>query len=138
MRVPPLGVADETFIVAAPSVVARVVADPDSWRRWWPDLEPTVTRDRGSKGVRWVVRGAVSGSMEIWLEPFSDGVVLHYFLWVDPPGPHTATMLQRRVRDWKRHAHALKDQLEEGREPGCPRRTAGEPVKESGPAADAP
>ena len=120
---PPLGVADETFIVAAPSDVARVVADADSWRRWWPDLEPRVTLDRGSKGVRWVVRGAVAGSMEIWLEPFADGVVLHYFLWIDEPGPRSAAMLQRRVRDWKRHAHILKDRLEEGREPGSPRRT---------------
>jgi len=144
--VQPRGVADETFIVAAPSDVAMVVADERSWRRWWPDLELRVTRPRGDHGAEWAVRGAVVGRMEIWLEPFADGVILHYLLWVDDPGPDTAATLRRRVRDWKQHVHRLKDQLEEGREPGCPRRTAAKPadrasagpVKNSATAAEGP
>jgi hypothetical protein len=75
-----------------------------------------VTRDRGVKGVQWSVRGALVGSMEIWLEPVGDGVVLHWFLRADPPDPlparRAARERERRVRDWKRHAFALKDRAE--------------------------
>ena len=44
-----------------------------------------MTRDRGVKGVQWAVRGALTGSMEIWLEPVGDGTVVHWFLRADPP-----------------------------------------------------
>lgn len=133
-----MGVADETFIVADPADIARIAADERSWRRWWPDLELRVTQERGVKGLRWAVRGAVVGRMEIWLEPFADGAILHYFLWIDEPGPGADPTLRRRVRDWKGHVHRLKDQLEEGREPGCPRRTASKSVKKSVPAVEGP
>jgi len=79
-----LDIADDTFVVAALTTVAEVVRDPASWRAWWPDLEPTVTADRGLKGVRWSVSGAAVGSMEIWLEPWGDGVVIHWYLRAEP------------------------------------------------------
>jgi hypothetical protein len=54
--------------------------------------------------------------MEIWLEPVGDGVVIHWFLRADPPAPLPARRAgrerDRRVRDWKRHAFALKDRAE--------------------------
>jgi hypothetical protein len=136
-----LDIADDTFVVAALATVADVVRDPASWRAWWPDLEPTVTADRGLKGVRWTVSGAVVGSMEIWLEPWGDGVVIHWYLRAEParvarrPDRERA----RRMRGWKAEVHALKDRLEAGREPGSPRvpaadRRAG--VKESAEPAE--
>lgn len=123
-----LDILDETFIVADPAVVRAEITRPERWRQWWPDLRLEVTRDRGAKGMQWAVRGAVVGSMEIWLEPFRDGVVLHYFLRADPGGQPGRVGRRRRVRlqasrtlDWKRHVHALKDELEAGREPGASR-----------------
>ena len=111
-----LDVADETWVVAAPETVAAAVHDAAAWARWWPDLVPTVTRDRGVKGVQWAVTGALAGSMEIWLEPVGDGTVLHWFLRADPPAPMSARRAvrerERRVRGWKRHAFTLKDRAE--------------------------
>jgi hypothetical protein len=79
-------IADETFVAADPVEVGRAVGDPASWRRWWPDLLLTVVEDRADKGHRWTVAGALTGTMEIWLEPVLDGVVLHYFLHAEPSG----------------------------------------------------
>jgi hypothetical protein len=79
-------IADETFVAADPVEVGRAVGDPASWRRWWPDLLLTVVEDRDDKGHRWTVAGALTGTMEIWLEPVLDGVVLHYFLHAEPSG----------------------------------------------------
>jgi hypothetical protein len=140
-----IDVADETWVVAAPETVAAAVHDEAAWAVWWPDLSPTVTRDRGVKGVQWAVTGALAGSMEIWLEPWGDGVVLHWYLRADhlddvpPPNrarlPGDVRRLRRagerdgRVRAWKRHAFALKDRLEAGREPGSAR-----VARETGPA----
>jgi hypothetical protein len=119
--VAPVEIADDTFIVAAPLDVAAVVADAARWRLWWPDLELTVTRDRGPAGVVWAVRGPLEGEMEIWLEPVADGVVLHYLVRADTADQRPDRLRQRRTRDWKRHAQRLKDELEAGREPGRPR-----------------
>jgi hypothetical protein len=122
--VAPVDIADDTFIVAAPGVVAAVVADRQRWRQWWPDLALDLTRDRGDAGLRWTVGGALVGSMEIWIEPVADGVVLHYLVRAEPAGRSRPERVRdRRTRDWKRHVHRLKDELEAGREPGQPRRT---------------
>ena len=118
-RVPAVDIADETYVARPPALLAPDVADPASWRRWWPDLDLRVSRDRGIKGVQWSVRGALAGSMEIWLEPVGDGTVLHWFLRADPPEgakPRRSRRLdrerQRRVKAWKGHAFALKDRAE--------------------------
>lgn len=79
-------VADQTYVAAAPAVVGNAVANRSSWRRWWPDLRLDVTEDRGDKGIRWTVTGALTGTMEVWLEPMLDGVILHYFLHAEPAG----------------------------------------------------
>jgi hypothetical protein len=134
-----LDIADDTFLVAALQDVATAVMDPASWRTWWPDLELRVTRDRGVKGRQWAVGGTLTGSMEIWLEPWGDGVLLHWYLRAEPDRPRTRRtdrMRERRVRAWKAHVHALKDRLEHGREPGSPRST--ERVKDPAKPADAP
>jgi hypothetical protein len=127
---PSVDVVDETFLTVAPAVVAAELATPACWRALWPDLDLEVATDRGAQGVRWTVRGALVGSMEVWLEPVLDGTVLHYFLRADPPGPdgtprplpvrRGAAMARARQRAAKAIAFALKARLEGGRAPGEP------------------
>ncbi|MFL6124062.1 polyketide cyclase / dehydrase and lipid transport [Actinophytocola sp.] len=115
-------VIDETFLAVPPSTVAAAFADPRAWRRFWPDLDLAVYADRGDEGVRWTVRGALVGTMEVWLEPVLDGTVLHYFLRADfPPGGAAGKPVkeaQRRQRAAKAVALDLKFVLEDGRRPG--------------------
>jgi hypothetical protein len=131
-------VVDETFVTVAPSRLAAEFADPDGWRRYWPDLRLTVGTDRGEKGMRWIVGGALVGSMEVWLEPVLDGTVLHYYLRADPadsdgrpvplPPRRGVAEAARRQRAAKAIALGLKDLLEDGRPPGePPAPSAGEP-----------
>jgi hypothetical protein len=101
--------------------VAAAFADPRAWRRFWPDLELAVYADRGVEGLRWTVRGALVGTMEVWLEPVLDGTVLHYFLRADFPADTARKALkeaQRRQQAAKAVALDLKFVLEDGRRPG--------------------
>ena len=134
-------VVDETFITVPPSRLAAEFADPGAWPRFWPDLRLTVGTDRGEKGLRWIVGGALVGSMEVWLEPVLDGTVLHYYLRADPadsagkpvplPWRRAVAEAARRQRAAKTIALGLKDLLEDGRPPGEP------PAPEGGsPAAE--
>ena len=134
---PAVDLVDETFVVSDRAAVAAVVADPGSWRAWWPELERAVFMDRGLDGIRWSVSGRWVGSLEIWLEPMGDGVLVHHYARLDPVDPVTggpaplpstprgwrraARERARRARRWKRSVWALKDQLETGRRAGEPR-----------------
>lgn len=123
-RVAAIDIVDDTFLVAPPEIVASAFADPATCRRLWPDLRLSVYGDRGAAGLRWTVRGALIGTMEIWLEPVLDGTVLHHYLRADPPAPLPARAAarerQRRQVAAKRIALDLKSVLEKGRSPGCP------------------
>ena len=119
-------IADETFVAADPAAVGRAVADRASWRRWWPDLRLEVVEDRADKGMRWTVTGPLAGTMEIWLEPVLDGVLLHYFLHAEPTGVAASQLAkmnlaklthQRRVAG-KRMAFEVKATLEASRPVG--------------------
>lgn len=116
-------IADETFVAADPADVGRAVGDRSAWRRWFPDLALTVVEDRAERGVRWTVGGPLTGTMEIWLEPVLDGVVLHYFLHAEPAtgtaAQITAAKLthHRRVAG-KRMAFEVKNRLEASRPVG--------------------
>ncbi|WP_040407443.1 hypothetical protein [Amycolatopsis nigrescens] len=129
---PVLDIVDETFLAVPASTVAAAFADPAAWTRYWPDLVLEVYTDRGDEGLRWTVRGALVGTMEIWLEPVLDGTVLHYFLRASPAAP-SGLALELRPRDLRREfdrraraakgiALDLKEILEDGREPGVPPR----------------
>ena len=117
---------DETFVVCEPVVLAARIHDPHMWRTWWPELELTVFMDRGDRGLRWAVAGALVGSCEIWLEPCADGAIVHYYLRADPPMSEQMRdrrrlgerMRRQHARRWKCHVSALKDELEAGRAPG--------------------
>jgi hypothetical protein len=122
--VPAVDVVDETFLAVPPPVVKAAFANPGAWRRLWPDLTLEVYADRGNEGLRWTVRGALTGTMEVWLEPMLDGTLLHYFLRADLPGPvrprDIRRELTRRQFAAKNIAFDLKATLEDGRRPGCP------------------
>ncbi|SHF40697.1 polyketide cyclase / dehydrase and lipid transport [Streptoalloteichus hindustanus] len=121
---------DETFVAVPPAAVAAVFADSAACRRFWPDLVLEVYADRGAEGVRWAVRGALVGTMEVWLEPVLDGTVLHYFLRADGAGPGgqpaplppkaAAREARRRLLAAKAVAFEVKAALEAGRPAGCP------------------
>src|SRR2546423_5859359 len=82
---PSVAVVDQPFLAVPPALLAAEFARPERWRELWPDLALEVMTDRGERGVRWTVRGALVGSMEGWLEPGLDGTGLHYFLRAAPP-----------------------------------------------------
>ncbi|WP_211177479.1 polyketide cyclase / dehydrase and lipid transport [Pseudonocardia acidicola] len=127
---PSVDVVDEIFLAVPRERVAAEFAVPARWSQLWPDLRLEVVTDRGPRGVRWTVEGALVGSMEVWLEEVLDGTVLHYFLRADPVGPdggpapapprRAAAESRRRQRAAKAIGFALKDRLEAGREAGEP------------------
>lgn len=123
---PAIDLVDETFLAVPPRLVAKAFADPASWARYWPDLELEVYRDRGDEGLRWTVKGALVGTMEVWCEQVMDGTVLHYYLRATPSNAGDLTPRQvrahyaQRAKAAKAIALGLKDVLEDGREPGTP------------------
>lgn len=130
---PSIQVADEMFVAAAPAAVASVIADRSRWRRWWPDLDLTVTEDRGEVGLRWAAAGAITGTMEIWCEPSLDGFLLHYYLHGEPTGGVPAgedlgrwTAEESRIRRiaGKVMSFEVKGLLEGDREVGGPAASA--------------
>jgi hypothetical protein len=122
-------VADQTFVAADPVDVGKAVSDVASWRRWWPDLRLAVVEDRGDKGIRWTVTGALTGTMEVWLEPVLDGAILNYFLHAEPAGVAAwqlarmdlAKATHRRRVAGKRMAFEVKAALERSRPVGTSR-----------------
>lgn len=123
--VPLVDLVDDTFVLAPPPVLAAEFADPASWRRWWPGLVLALDEDRGVEGVRWFVGGELDGTSEVWLEPYRDGTIVHFYLRADPVRALPDDALKRRRwgdRVQRRHAvafkrrlHDLKDRLEHGR-----------------------
>jgi hypothetical protein len=119
-------IADQTYVAASGALVGAAVADQSSWRRWWPDLRLQVIEERGDKGIRWAVTGALTGTMEVWLEPALDGVVLHYFLHAEPTGVaawqlaklNLPKMTHTRRVAGKKMAFELKTTLERSRPVG--------------------
>lgn len=122
-------IADETFVAADPVAVGAAVADRASWRRWWPDLHLDVVEDRGELGHRWKVTGALTGTMEVWLEKVLDGVIVHYFLHAEPSGVaawqlakmNLAKLNHRRRVAGKEMAFEIKRTLEADRPVGVSR-----------------
>ena len=125
-------IADDTFVAADPVAVGQAVADRARWRQWFPDLNLDIVEDRADKGMRWAVTGALTGTMEIWLEPMLDGVVLHFFVHAEPSGATArqlakmdlAAMTHRRRVAGKRMAFEIKNRLEASRPLGTAPATA--------------
>ncbi len=86
---PVVDIMDSTWVRARPQAVGVIVADPTLWRRWWPGLDLAATEQRGEKGIRWDVASVdgvagMTGTAELWLQAQGDGVVVHFFLRLDP------------------------------------------------------
>jgi len=112
MRERRVDVADDTFIAAAPTLV-RARLDDEAWcDRVWPHLRREVLRDRGAKGIRWAVTGQVVGDMEVWIEPYWEGAVVHHYLRGTTGRGAPRDVAVRHTVRWKRAVHRLKDSLE--------------------------
>jgi hypothetical protein len=114
VRDPRIDIVDETFIRAAPEVVRHSLDDETWTAQIWPHVTRAVLRDRGVKGVRWSVSGQVVGEMEVWLEPFRDGVVVHHYVRGTRGARAPRDVATRHTLRWKRAVHELKDRLEGG------------------------
>lgn len=124
---PQIDLVEDTFIAAAPNAVRARVGTAAFGAELWPDLRLTVTEDRGRKGLRYAVAGPFTGTAEVWLQEWADGVIVHVYLRVDPSGPawpprRAAAEQRRRQRAAKPLLWAVKDELEDGRRPGEPAR----------------
>lgn len=134
---PSIDLVDETYIAAAPQRVAAIVHDTQRWSEWFPEVTLAVFMDRDEKGIRWSASGDYVGSVELWVEPFGDGTILHHYLRLDPTVPGTDKEAQpwpdtlagrrkgskervARANHWKAKAWALKDELEGDRKAGEP------------------
>ena len=117
-------VIDELYVVADPVAVRAATCDVARWRRWFPELVLTSYDDRGLEGVRWQLSGALTGSAEVWLEAFGDGVIVHTYVRARPSAgaPRHLDKGRRLERAIKRRMTDVKDELETGRVPGVHRR----------------
>lgn len=108
-----MDIIDETFIAVSPIRLAPIVKDPRNHSVWWPHLVTRLVCDRGAKGAQWEVTGQITGSLEIWLEPFWEGAVLHHYVRgvAHPEAP--AGVSARHVARWKPAVTRLKDLLED-------------------------
>jgi hypothetical protein len=104
-------IVDDTFIRATPERV-RAGLDDTSVQRVWPHLSLQVRRDRGVKGVRWAVTGQVDGEMEVWIEPYRDGAIVHHYVRGTRSAHAPRDVATRHTLRWKRAVHRLKDFLE--------------------------
>jgi hypothetical protein len=121
---------EETFVAADPVLVAAAVHEPRFTAELWPDLRLAVFMDRRNEGIRWTATGALTGSCEVWLEAYGDGVLVHTYLRCDvadaagavvTPSPRDAMReIRARARHAKRVLWGVKDRLEAGRAPGGP------------------
>jgi hypothetical protein len=120
-----IDLVDECFIRAHPASVSRTFHEPTRWAAWWPGVAVSVYQDRGEEGLRWSASGRLTGSLEVWLEPFSDGVIVHHYVRASLEGTGTPRKLVRErarwARAWKQAMWDLKDALEAAREEEVPR-----------------
>ena len=136
---PTLDISCDDLVVADPAYVAERLGSDTLWREWWPDLTLTPSERRGPEGVRWAVTGAAIGTAEWWLEPVRDGVVVHWYLRVDPAKPvrgqALARLKERYVASYREHLWRFKDEAEALRAAG-ERRPGYDPAIVSGEDAD--
>jgi ribosome-associated toxin RatA of RatAB toxin-antitoxin module len=102
--------------------VAARLGEASLWREWWPELVLTPSELRGLEGVRWTVQGSLVGTAEWWLEQVRDGVVVHWYLRVDPRRPAGRRTVERLreayVSRYRRNLWRFKDEVERGRAAG--------------------
>jgi ribosome-associated toxin RatA of RatAB toxin-antitoxin module len=119
---PVLDISCDDLLVADPAYVAQRLGADTLWREWWPGLILTPSERRGLEGVRWAVTGEAIGTAEWWLEQVRDGVVVHWYLRIDPVdtvGDRRLRKLRERyVAQYRNNIWRFKDELERGRAAG--------------------
>jgi hypothetical protein len=119
---PSLDISCDDLVVADPAYVAARLGDEALWRAWWPGLSLTPYERRGLEGVRWTVGGSAVGTAEWWLEQVRDGVLVHWYLRVDPSRPVGRRGLDRLresyVGSYRNNLWRFKDEVERGRAAG--------------------
>jgi ribosome-associated toxin RatA of RatAB toxin-antitoxin module len=132
---PSLDISCDDLVVADPAYVADRLGEDTLWREWWPELILTPSERRGLEGVRWAVTGAAIGTAEWWLEQVRDGVVVHWYLRVDPvrrTGRRGLVKLKEQyVARYRDNIWRFKDEVEQSRAAG-ERRPGWEPTIVSG------
>ncbi|MGI8614153.1 MAG: hypothetical protein ACR2KL_09490 [Nocardioidaceae bacterium] len=127
---PFLHIVDETFVVASAAVVRTRWCRESEWTRVLPGLRLECYEDRGALGKRWRMAGRLSGTAEVWLQQFADGVLVHVYLRAQRPVGRDRLRSRRRLRrDYalrlKRWGFSIKDAAEGRRPAGEPRRAVG-------------
>jgi ribosome-associated toxin RatA of RatAB toxin-antitoxin module len=122
MPMPSLDISCDDLVVADPAYVAARLGDEALWRAWWPGLTLTPYERRGLEGVRWTVGGSAVGTAEWWLEQVRDGVLVHWYLRVDPSRPvgrrGLARLRESYVGSYRSNLWRFKDEAERGRAAG--------------------
>lgn len=112
MRRAAVDIVDETFIRVPPSHVRAVLDQQGFAALAWPALRLTLVRDRGVRGLRWAVAGEIEGDMEVWLEPWRDGTLVHHYVRGHTGWGRGAAVSRHHTRRWKSVIHPVKDVLE--------------------------
>ncbi|HEY7721163.1 MAG TPA: hypothetical protein VIB11_04950 [Pedococcus sp.] len=107
-----IDIIDETYIRASPEAIRAYFDDGAVRARLWPHLTLELVRDRGLKGQRWKVGGHIAGEMEVWIEPFWDGAIVHHYVRGEATRAAPRDVSSRHRLRWKRAVHSLKDCLE--------------------------
>jgi len=110
---------DESWVAVPPAQLVGVLTADGLWQSWFPRLGRVVFMDRAERGVRWSVTGEAEGSVEVWLEAFGDGTVVHWYVRVDaPPGSNVDRLRERYVQAVNAGMFVVKDDAEgRGRAP---------------------
>jgi hypothetical protein len=116
---PEVDIIAESWLRVSPNVAAPMLREPERLLEWFPELELTVFMDRGEQGTRWSMAGALLGSMEVWLEGWREGCIVHWYVRGDvppvdrPTSPRRARIVTEDLHTRiVRHMHAFKDRVE--------------------------
>ncbi|WP_262851866.1 hypothetical protein [Mumia quercus] len=120
---PAVDVIDQTYVAVPPRALRKVLCVEAVWAEVVPDLQLACFEDRGLRGKRWTVSGALDGTAEVWLEELAEGTVVHVFLQADPATPprseRARVRLDRAYRErLKRWVTDVRDTLDAEREVG--------------------
>ncbi|MGH1562633.1 hypothetical protein [Mumia sp. DW29H23] len=134
---PAVDVIDQTYAAVPPRPLREVLCAESAWAAVLPGLELRCFEDRGDRGKRWSVSGALEGTAEVWLEATAEGTIVHVFLQADPvpaaPSRRAARRIDRDYRErLKRWVTQVRDTLDVGRAVGEPP----EPAATQGSAPD--
>jgi hypothetical protein len=111
---------DESWVAVPPADLVGPLTADGLWQAWFPRLSRVVFMDRAEKGVRWSVTGELVGSVEVWLEAFRQGTIVHWYVRADAPGGRADRLRERYVRAINEGMFMVKDEAERASSRGGP------------------